>query len=95
MIIYKTKKEAKERLQKESIRPAHLLRLKGYGSLNYNCSCGVTHNIQEKHVSCKSSAKPFKALLRCKNDFITMIKIEGFFKKKLISEYGFDIKIMD
>ena len=95
MIIFKTKKEAKERLQKETIRPPHLLRLKGYGSLNYNCSCGEIHNIKEKHVSCKSSAKPFKALLRCENNFITMIKIEGFFKKKLISEYGFDSKIMD
>jgi len=26
---------------------------------------------------------------------MTMIKIEGFFKKKAISEYGFDASIMD
>tara|TARA_B100000965_G_scaffold52829_1_gene39404 strand:- start:86 stop:376 length:291 start_codon:yes stop_codon:yes gene_type:complete len=95
LIIYKTKEEAKARLQKESIRPAHLLRLKGYGSLIFECSCGETHNINEKHISCRSSAKPFKALLKCKNNYITMIKIEGFFKKKAISEYGFDAVIME
>ena len=95
MIILKTKKEVKEKLKEESIRPAHLLRIKGYGSIDYKCSCGETHDINSKNVSCRSSAKPFKALLKCENNFITMIKIEGFFKKKIISEYGFDSKIMD
>ena len=36
-----------------------------------------------------ASAKSFKVLLRCQSEFYTMVRIEGFFKKKTISEYGF------
>ena len=95
MKIFQTKQDANQKLQEDKIRSAHLLRLKGYGSFNYNCSCGDIHNVNGKDVSCKGSARPFKALLKCHKNFYTMIKIEGFFKKKAISEYGFDGKIYE
>jgi nitrogen regulatory protein PII len=95
MLILNTKEEVKDKLKNNILQAAHLLRLKGYGSIKYTCACGEIHDVKDKDVSCKGSAKPFKALVKCKNNFMTMIKIEGFFKKKAISEYGFDASIMD
>lgn len=95
MIIFDSKDEISKKLKEENLRSAHLLRLNGYGSFNYLCSCGETHDVNGKDISCKGSAKPFKALLKCNKNFYTMIKIEGFFRKKALSEYGFDGKIFD
>ena len=82
MLILNTKDEVKDKLKNNILQAAHLLRLKGYGSIKFNCACGEIHDVKDKDVSCKGSAKPFKALVKCKNNFMTMIKIEGFFKKK-------------
>ena len=95
MEILNNKEEVREKLKNNPLQAAHLLRLNGYGSINYECACGETHDANGKDVSCKGSAKPFKALLKCANNFMTMIKIEGFFRKKAISEYGFKANIMD
>ena len=95
MIIYDSREKANNKLKEKKLGSAHLLRLNGYGSFNYDCSCGETHDVNGKDISCKGSAKPFKALLKCNNNFFTMIKIEGFFKKRAISEYGFDGKVFD
>ena len=95
MIIYDSREKANNKLKEEKLGSAHLLRLNGYGSFNYDCSCGETHDVNGKDISCKGSAKPFKAWLKCNNNFFTMIKIEGFFKKRAISEYGFDGKVFD
>tara|TARA_Y100000996_G_scaffold405806_1_gene381414 strand:- start:1851 stop:2144 length:294 start_codon:yes stop_codon:yes gene_type:complete len=95
MMIFDSKDKVNEKLREEKLGSAHLLRLNGYGSFNYDCSCGEIHDVNGKEISCKGSAKPFKALLKCNNNFFTMIKIEGFFKKKAISEYGFDGKIFE
>ena len=95
MEILTNKEEVREKLKNNPLQAAHLLRLNGYGSINYECACGETHDANGKDVSCKGSAKPFKALLKCSNNFVTMIKIEGFFRKKAISEYGFKASIMD
>ena len=95
MLILKSKDEVKDKLKENPLQSAHLLRLNGYGSIKFNCACGEIHDTNDKDISCKGSSKPFKALLKCKNNFLTMIKIEGFFKKKAISEYGFEASIMD
>ena len=94
MEILTNKEEVREKLKNNPLQAAHLLRLNGYGSIKYECACGETHDANGKDVSCKGSAKPFKALLKCANNFMTMIKIEGFFRKKAISEYGFKASIM-
>jgi hypothetical protein len=95
MIIFDSKNKINEKLKEEKLRSAHLLRIKGYGSFNYICSCGEVHDVNGKGISCKGSSKPLKALLKCNNNFFTMIKIEGFFKKRAISEYGFDGRIFE
>ena len=95
MEILNNKEEVREKLKNNPLQAAHLLRLKGYGSIKYQCACGETHNTNDKNVSCKGSARPFKALLKCTNNYMTMIKIEGFFRKKAISEYGFKASVMD
>lgn len=95
MEILTSKAEVREKLKDNPLQAAHLLRLNGYGSIKYTCACGEIHDANGNDVSCKGSAKPFKALLKCTNDFMTMIKIEGFFRKKAISEYGFKASIMD
>ena len=89
MDILKSKSEVKERLNKEKIGAIHLLRLQGYGSLKYQCACGQEHDLNGDDVKRLASAKSFKVLLKCQNEYYTMIRIEGFFRKKAISEYGF------
>ena len=89
MDILKSKTEVKDRLSKETIGPIHLLRVNGYGSILYQCACGQEHNLNGKDVKRVASAKSFKVLLKCQNEYYTMIRIEGFFRKKAISEYGF------
>jgi hypothetical protein len=89
MEILKSKTEVKDRLSKEVIGPIHLLRLNGYGSILYQCSCGQEHDLNGKDIKRVASAKSFKVLLKCQNEYYTMTRIEGFFRKKAISEYGF------
>tara|TARA_Y100001935_G_scaffold38109_1_gene30546 strand:+ start:140 stop:451 length:312 start_codon:yes stop_codon:yes gene_type:complete len=89
MDILKSKTEVKDRLSKETIGPIHLLRVNGYGSILYQCACGQEHDLNGKDVKRVASAKSFKVLLKCQNEYYTMIRIEGFFRKKAISEYGF------
>ena len=89
MDILKSKTEVNDRLNKEVIGPIHLLRVNGYGSINYQCACGQEHDLNGKDVKRVASAKSFKVLLKCQNEYYTMIRIEGFFRKKAISEYGF------
>ena len=78
MEILNNKEEVREKLKNNPLQAAHLLRLKGYGSIKYQCACGETHNTNDKNVSCKGSAKPFKALLKCTNNFMTMIKTVSY-----------------
>ena len=89
MDILKSKSEVKERLSKEKLGAIHLLRLQDYGSIKYHCACGQEHDLNGDDVKRLASAKSFKVLLRCQSEFYTMVKIEGFFKKKAISAYGF------
>ena len=89
MDILKSKSEVKDQLSKEVIGPIHLLRVNGYGSILYQCACGQEHDLNGKDVKRVASAKSFKVLLKCQNEYYTMIRIEGFFRKKAISEYGF------
>ena len=89
MDFLKSKTEVNDRLSKEVIGPIHLLRVNGYGSILYQCACGQEHDINGKDVKRVASAKSFKILLKCQNEYYTMIKIEGFFRKKAISEYSF------
>ena len=63
MEILTSKAEVREKLKNNPLQAAHLLRLNGYGSIKYTCACGETHDANGKDVSCKGSAKPFKALL--------------------------------
>ena len=70
-------------------RSVHLLRLNGYGSIQYDCSCGQNHDLNGKDVKQLATAKSFKVLLKCLNKYYTMVQLEGFLKKKAISEYGF------
>ena len=73
MIIFDSKDNISKKLKEENLGSAHLLRLNGYGSFNYLCSCGETHDVNGKDISCKGSARPFKALLKCNKNFYTMI----------------------
>ena len=84
MDILKSKTEVKDRLSKEVIQPIHLLRVNGYGSILYKCACGQEHDLNGKDVKRVASAKSFKVLLKCQNEYYTMIRIEGFFRKKEI-----------
>jgi hypothetical protein len=87
--ILKTHLEVKNRLNQETLGAVHLLRLNGYGSINFKCSCGHEHDLNGKDIKQLASAKSFKVLLKCQDDYYTMVKIEGFFRKRTISEYGF------
>ena len=78
MDILKSKTEVKDRLSKEVIGPIHLLRLNGYGSIFYQCSCGQEHDLNGKDIKRVASAKSFKVLLKCQNEYYTMTRIEGF-----------------
>ena len=89
MYILKSKSEVKDQLSKEVIGPIHLLRVNGFGSILYQCACGQEHDLNGKDVKRVASAKSFKVLLKCQSEYYTMIRIEGFFRKKAISEYGF------
>ena len=89
MDFLKTTSEVKKRLGREKIGAVHLLRLNGYGSIQYDCSCGENHDLNGKDVKQLATAKSFKVLLKCLNKYYTMVQLEGFFKKKAISEYGF------
>ncbi len=40
MDILKSKLEVKNKLNQEKLGETHLLRLSGYGTINYECSCG-------------------------------------------------------
>ena len=73
MIIFDSKDNISKKLKEENLGSAHLLRLNGYGSFNYLFSCGETHDVNGKDISCKGSARPFKALLKCNKNFYTMI----------------------
>ena len=86
MDILKSKLEVKDQLSKEVIGPIHLLRVNGFGSILYQCACGKEHDLNGKDVKRVASAKSFKVLLKCQNEYYTMIRIEGFFRKKAISE---------
>ena len=68
MEILTNKEEVREKLKNNPLQAAHLLRLNGYGSINYECACGETHDANGKDVSCKGSAKPFKACLLYTSD---------------------------
>ena len=73
MDILKSKSEVKERLSKEKIGAIHLLRLQGYGSIRYRCACGQEHDLNGDDVKRLASAKSFKVLLKCQNEYYTMI----------------------
>ena len=89
MDILKSNLEVKNKLNQEKLGETHLLRLSGYGTINYKCSCGQTHDLNGKDIKRLASAKSFRVLLKCQENYYTMVKIEGFFKKRTISEYGF------
>ena len=95
MEILKSNRDIKDKFELETLMAAHLIRLRGYGSLPYDCACNNTHKVNDKDIQCIASAKPIKALLRCPNNFYTMVRIKGFFKKKVISEYGYHAKLLD
>ena len=95
MEILKSNKAIQEKFKTDKLMSAHIIRINGYGALSYDCSCGQTHSINDREVKCTASAKPIKALLKCPNDFYTMIRIDGYFKKKVISEYGYDAKLLN
>ena len=42
MEILTNKEEVREKLKNNPLQAAHLLRLNGYGSINYECACGET-----------------------------------------------------
>ena len=73
MDILKSKTEVKDRLSKEVIGPIHLLRLNGYGSILYQCSCGQEHDLNGKDIKRVASAKSFKVLLKCQNEYYTCL----------------------
>ena len=95
MEILNSNKKIKEKFEKDKLMSVHLIRLNGYGSLKYDCACKQNHGINDKNVKSIASAKPIKALLKCPNDYYTMVRIEGYFKKKVISEYGFEANLLD
>ena len=51
MEILTSKTEVREKLKKNPLQAAHLLRLSGYGSIKYICACGETHDANGKDIS--------------------------------------------
>ena len=73
MDILKSKLEVKNKLNQEKLGETHLLRLSGYGTINYECSCGQIHDLNGKDIKRLASAKSFRVLLKCQENYYTCL----------------------
>ena len=95
MEIFTTHDEVKEKFHEDQLMPPHVFNLSGYGELMFDCACGDMHGVNGHDVQHIASVRPVKAMLKCSNNFYTMVRIKGIFKQTAISEYGYDAKLVD
>jgi len=65
--------------------------------VKFECGCGETHRVNDSSLKIFAIALVVKFYFVCKNDYVTLVKVSGFFsqkattiatfKKKLFKEY--------
>ena len=75
MKILKTDIETNLLLAKIKLQDPSALKIKGYGSLFYDCGCGDTHDINDDDIVKFAASPIIKLILLCPNKFYTFIKI--------------------
>ncbi len=95
MKILKTDIETNLLLAKINLQDPSALKIKGYGSLFYDCGCGDSHDINDDNIVKFAASPIIKLILLCPNKFYTFIKIKGFFKQTCITEWSASKKIFE
>ena len=75
MKILKTDTETNLLLAKIKLQDPSALKIKGYGSLFYDCGCGDAHDINDDDIVKFAASPIIRLILLCPNKFYTFIKI--------------------
>ena len=69
----------------------------GYGNLAYECGCGESHCINDPpFMTVIANAKPnIRLLITCHNEYLTMIRLKGFFGTSAYSDYSFSLELIE
>ena len=64
-----------------------------YKELTYECGCGEDHILSNTDFTLIAPIVQF--IFHCRNDFLTAVKVKGFFSQKAISKWSCTIDVFD
>ena len=64
-----------------------------YKTLTYQCGCGEHHILRDTPFTL--IAFPVKFIFHCRNDFLTAVRVKGFFTQKAISKWSCTLDVFD
>ena len=90
------RQDALDALRQYTHLPPGIYDTEGYGNLAYECGCGESHCINDPpFMTVIANAKPnIRLLITCHNEYLTMIRIKGFFGQSAYSEYSFSLSLI-
>jgi len=64
-----------------------------YKSLSYQCGCGENHILRD--TSFTLIALPVQFIFHCHNDYLTAVRVKGFFSQQAISKWSCTLDTFD
>lgn len=91
------KQDAIDALRQYRHMPPGVYDTDGYGNLAYECGCGESHCINDPpFMTVIANAKPnIRLLITCHNEYLTMIRLKGFFGTSAYSDYSFSLELIE
>ena len=90
------RQDAIDALRQYTNLPPGVYDTEGYRNLAYECGCGESHCINDPpFMTVIANAKPnIRLLITCHNEFLTMVRLKGFFGTSALSEYSFSLSLI-
>ena len=64
-----------------------------YKSLTYECGCSEEHILRDTDFTLIAPIVQF--IFHCRNDYLTAVKVKGFFSQKAISKWSSRVDVFD